>query len=279
MGILTCLCANSIMPPLLLFSPVAMLCLFIPVILVESLVVRGMLRKPFWRTSLVVLVANILSAFAGVALLPVELFGAIIIHSDSPAELLGLLLLPGSIIAAFFLTVYVEYKWYQRRWPELPTPKARQASLVANVLTYIPLLAAMWYFSSLSFDKRMERSHRIACSSYLKQIGLALRQYADDNKGFYPPGDGAEGLELLRRNDYMYDMKMYCCPSDPRPTRDYTPPLTEDKLDYVYHGGQTTKDGLAPLAWDKPGNHKDFRNVLHCDGTVSCERLSGNSSR
>ena len=280
MEILTCLCANSIMPPMLLFSPVAMLYLFIPVILVESLVVWGMLRKPFWQTALVVLVANILSAFAGMALLPVEIFGEVSMHFDSLPAVLGLLLLPVSILAAFALTVHVERRYYQHRWADIPKPLARRTSLVANVLTYVPLLLVMWHLSSLSFDRRMERSYRKNCASNLKQIGLALQQYAHENGGHYPPGEGAKGLELLRCNDYMADMKMYVCASNHvGKSNATTTPLTEDKLDYAYRGGlQAKTKPPVPLAWDKPGNHEDFFNVLYTNGEVKALHELDNTS-
>jgi len=129
---------------------------------------------------------------------------------------------------------------------------------------------------------------RPSCGACLRQIGLALHMYANDYDGYFPPPDGAEGLEMLRKLDYLPAMKVY---RDPRvlydrrmrnyrrargcrwlyrePSLDLTPPLTEDKLDYVYRGGLSIRFfANAPVAWDRPGSHEDFGNILFVDGHV-----------
>ncbi len=45
--------------------------------------------------------------------------------------------------------------------------------------------------------------------------------------------------------------------------------LTEDTLSYVYFGGFTEADSVdTPLAFDKPGNHERYMNILFLDGHV-----------
>lgn len=123
-----------------------------------------------------------------------------------------------------------------------------------------------------SANKPRESTLKMHCGDNLKQIGLALRNYAIDYEGNFPPFDGAAGLELLIKNDYLSDCKIYICPSSKLKESKRGTPLKEETISYVYTGGFHEKSTL-PLVWEKDGNHKDFSNVLYCDGHV--ERLSG----
>ena len=116
-----------------------------------------------------------------------------------------------------------------------------------------------------------EKAMRLSCASDLKQIHLALQQYAADYAGYYPPANGAAGLEMLRNNYYLSSHETYVCPSS---STDYScndiHPLTEENIDYVYIGGLNIKsDPNLPLAYDKAMNHGGyFGNVLFVDGTI-----------
>ena len=112
---------------------------------------------------------------------------------------------------------------------------------------------------------------RISCSSNLKQLYLSLQQYAADYAGYYPPANGAAGLEALRKNDYLTDYGVYRCPSVTMESKDFKrhESLTEENVDYVYIGGLNTKsDRKLPLIYDKANNHGYYGNVLFADGIV-----------
>jgi len=115
-----------------------------------------------------------------------------------------------------------------------------------------------------------ESARRISCHSNLRQISMVLQQYAMDYAGYYPPVNGAAGLEVLRKNDYLTDYDVYRCPSSATERGRDNQPLTEEILDYVYIGGLNTKsDPNLPLAYDKAKNHGNYYgNVLFVDGTV-----------
>lgn len=114
------------------------------------------------------------------------------------------------------------------------------------------------------------RAMDISCSSNLKQIGLGFKQYSMDNDDKFPAADGAEGLEALRKDDYITDTRIYTCPSAKVTPAEEGQPLSEETVSYVYLGGFTESDSAdMPLAFDKPSNHKDSVNVLYLDGHVA----------
>jgi hypothetical protein len=91
-----------------------------------------------------------------------------------------------------------------------------------------------------------------------------------DYSGYFPPANGAAGLEYLRKYDYLTDHSVYACPSGKTAkSKDNNQPLTEQTVDYVYVGGLNEKsDPNAPVLYDKPGNHKDYGNAGTVNGKV-----------
>ena len=112
---------------------------------------------------------------------------------------------------------------------------------------------------------------RVDCLINLKQIGLALAMYADDNHGLLPPEKGAKGLNYIYPK-YVTTPKVFHCPKDA--ARGVLPagkPLTEDACSYAYIPGpwQSGTNEVA-IAWDKPENHgAQGLNVLFNDGHVA----------
>ena len=102
----------------------------------------------------------------------------------------------------------------------------------------------------------------------MKQIGLALKQYAMDNKDFYPSGKGAEGLEMLRKGGYLSDSKLFVCPTSGIPPS--AGPLREESVSYIYLGSGMTDNGNpdSPLLVERPSDHMSYGNILFVDGHV-----------
>lgn len=114
-----------------------------------------------------------------------------------------------------------------------------------------------------------EEAKRNLCARKIRMIHLALRQYAMDFSDYFPPANGAAGLEYLRKYDYLADYAVYTCPSTQTAKGKGKQPLTEDIVDYVYVGGLNEKSAQnTPILYDKSGNHQDFGNVGTVDGTV-----------
>src|SRR5438876_8149249 len=82
------------------------------------------------------------------------------------------------------------------------------------VIAIIGILAAMLLPALAS---AREKARRAQCLNNLKQIGIAMAQYADDYGGSLPY-DGTGGKELERSfgvlSNYAGSTRIYLCPSD-----------------------------------------------------------------
>jgi prepilin-type processing-associated H-X9-DG protein len=136
-------------------------------------------------------------------------------------------------------------------------------------------VVVLWFgFSGL--QPHAGPAHRAACMNNVRQIGLALRQYADDHKGQYP-----DSFAVLLKEGYITSSKVFVCPSsrtripEDFPTDFKSADLADlariDEIsDYVMVGNL---DGNAPaqfiLAHDRAPNHDgQGRNVGFMDGHV-----------
>ncbi|OGV51831.1 MAG: hypothetical protein A2017_19000 [Lentisphaerae bacterium GWF2_44_16] len=107
-----------------------------------------------------------------------------------------------------------------------------------------------------------------------------MKQYAEDNNDYFPDKSGAEGLEILRKDFYLTDYKIYTCPSSSDEAG--TNELNEKNVSYYYRGGEKySLKNTSPVAWDKYENHnnkrisrsslsrrKNYGNVLLANGSV-----------
>jgi len=135
----------------------------------------------------------------------------------------------------------------------------------------ICIICLLIYLISISVMR--ESSRRMACASNIRNIKFALQQYATDYSGYFPPENGAAGLEYLRKYDYLTDYSAYTCPSTKTARGKANQPLTEETVDYVYAGGLTDKSGPnLPVLYDKPGNHKSVCNVIISDAKYIYEK-------
>ena len=105
-----------------------------------------------------------------------------------------------------------------------------------------------------SCGKAREKARANACSLNLKQVGLAMQMFADDNKDCLPPADEWEKAVQAQ----LGDEKALECP--------------KDKAHYLYFGnGQDlnkieNKSSTILLAC--VNDHLGSVNVCYCDGLV-----------
>ncbi|OGV48847.1 MAG: hypothetical protein A2017_14305 [Lentisphaerae bacterium GWF2_44_16] len=143
---------------------------------------------------------------------------------------------------------------------------------ITGIITSVTNISLLIVFAISLFPEiggARKYPRRISCASNLKSISIALRQYALDYDGYFPPYDDAAGLEILRKNSYLDDYKIYTCPSTDTKIPLSGQPLREENVSYHYKGGYTEKDSSdLAILWDKDGNHTKYGNILFLDGHV-----------
>ena len=133
-----------------------------------------------------------------------------------------------------------------------------------SVFAIIAMLAAILF---PVFARAREKAYQTSCLNNLSNIGAALRMYAQDHYGHFPPHDN--DLSPLFPK-VLSDPGVLLCPSLSalRPPLEPAPPNDAMLSDYVYRGG-LEDDGkpMELLACDRdPDLHNDGANYLLLDG-------------
>ncbi len=145
-------------------------------------------------------------------------------------------------------------------------------------------------------DGNRSKNRHYASINNLKQIGLALMMYADDNRGNFPaPGargkdnrpDVVGGLDCLIRHDYLCDFNVYIMPYDTMGkiagNKASFDPV--ENCSYAYFGSGVAAGAVSgdfPIAIEKPWRLPASSTklaVLFADGSGRSIEIPGVSSK
>ncbi len=114
--------------------------------------------------------------------------------------------------------------------------------VVASGYLLLALVSLPLLLPAISCPGR-ESGKRLSCSGNLKQIYTSLITYAQDFDGCLPPD-----LQTLHDSEYLTDLSVYRCPSQPIPAKEFS--------DYLYFGnGRKLTDRPFLLLRDRHRNH------------------------
>lgn len=160
-----------------------------------------------------------------------------------------------------------------------PTNRARAGFTLIELLVVIAIIAILAGMLLPVLGRAKESGRRIACVNNLRQLGLSLKMYADDNAGAYPPRQGINRWPARLRDGYK-TLQVLICPTDGLTPKTFGTDTNNYQADaaprsYIINGwNDYFEDTLPASAWNSymSGTYADGlkeSNVGHPSDTIA----------